>query len=157
LVDVGQKAPDFVLYDADRKERRLSDFLVQGHKTILAFYPGAFTSVCTTELCTFRDMFDELKKMNGILVAISVNDPFANKAFAEKYGLTFPLLSDFNREVVTKYGVVWKDLAGVKGYNTANRAIFVLDDKGIIRYKWVAPNPGNLPNFEEVKKALQLL
>jgi peroxiredoxin len=95
--------------------------------------------------------------MNGILVAISVNDPFANKAFAEKYGLTFPLLSDFNREVVTKYGVVWKDLAGVKGYNTANRAIFVLDDKGIIRYKWVAPNPGNLPNFEEVKKALQLL
>lgn len=157
MVDVGQKAPDFVLYDADRKERRLSDFLVQGHKTILAFYPGAFTSVCTTELCTFRDMFDELKKMNGILVAISVNDPFANKAFAEKYGLTFPLLSDFNREVVTKYGVVWKDLAGVKGYNTANRAIFVLDDKGIIRYKWVAPNPGNLPNFEEVKKALQLL
>jgi len=152
---IGEKAPDFTLYDADRKERKLSDLLKKGGKTILAFYPGAFTGACTTEMCTFRDMFDELQKLNGAVVGISVNDPFANKAFAEKYNLQFPLLSDFKREVVQKYGVSWPDLGGVKGYNVANRAIFVVNDKGNIVYGWVAPNPGTLPNFDEIKTALK--
>lgn len=155
MVNAGDKAPGFTLYDADKKERKLSDFLVRGHRTIIAFFPGAFTGVCTTELCTFRDMFDELQKMNGGLVGISVNDPFANKAFAEKYGFQFPLLSDFKRETVQKYGVSWKDLGGVKGYDVANRAIFVVNDEGKIAYKWVAPNPGVLPNFDEIKTALR--
>lgn len=155
MPEVGQKVSDFKLFDIDRKERSLSEFLVKGHRTILAFFPGAFTSVCTQELCTFRDMFDELKKMNGELVGVSVDSPFASKAFAEKYNFNFPLLCDFNREVVKKYGVVWKDLGGVKGYDVANRAVFVLDDGGKITYKWVAPNPGVLPDFEAVRKALQ--
>jgi len=155
LPEVGQRASDFRLFDLDRKERTLSEFLVKGHRTILAFFPGAFTGGCTQELCTFRDMFDELKKMNGELVAVSVDSPWASKAFAEKYGFTFPLLCDFSRDVVRKYEVLWNDLGGVKGYVVANRSIFVLDDAGVVRYKWVAPNPGVLPNFEEVKKALQ--
>lgn len=155
MIQVGEMAPDFVLYDADRKERRLEEFLSNGKKTILAFFPGAFTSVCTTEMCTFRDMFDELVKANGILVGISVDSPFSLKAFAEKYGLNFPLLSDFKREVVQKYGVLWKDLAGIKGYDVANRSIFILDGSGKIVYKWIAENPGQLPNFDEIKKALE--
>ena len=152
---VGETAPEFTLYDADRKERKLSELLTKGGKTILAFFPGAFTGVCTTEMCTFRDMFGELQKMRGTVVGISVNDPFANKAFAEKNNLQFTLLSDFKREVVQKYGVPWNDLGGVKGYNVANRAIFVLDDRGKIVYGWVAPNPGTLPNFDEIKAALK--
>jgi peroxiredoxin len=154
MPQVGTTAEGFSLYDADRKERKLSEFLVKDKRTILAFYPGAFTGVCTQELCTFRDMFSDLEKMNANLVGISVDAPFAQKAFAEKYGLNFPLLCDFKREVIQKYDVVWKSLGGVNGYDTSNRAIFILDDGGHVLYSWTAPNPGVLPNFDEIKKNL---
>jgi peroxiredoxin len=154
MPEVGQIAEAFTLYDADKKARSLSEFLVKGRRTILAFYPGAFTGVCTQEMCTFRDMYGELQKLNGVLVGISVDAPFAQKAFAEKNGLIFPLLCDFERKVISKYGVVWKNLSGVEGYVSANRAIFVLDDTGKVLFKWVAENPGKLPDFEAVKKAL---
>ena len=154
MPEVGDKAPEFILYDADKKLRRSSEFLSKGRKTIFAFFPGAFTGVCTKEMCTFRDMYGELERMNGRVVGISVDAPFAQKAFAEKNGLTFPLLCDFQREVVRKYGVVWNNLGGVEGYVSANRAIFVVDGQGGITFKWVAPDPGTLPNFEAVKRAL---
>jgi len=155
MVEVGDKAPDFTLYDQDKKLRRNSEVLVKGTKTIIAFYPGAFTEVCTKEMCTFRDMYGELGKMHGSVVGISVDAPFAQKAFAERNGLTFPLLCDFQRETVKKYGVAWNNLGGVEGYVCANRAVFVVDEGGKITFKWVAPNPGTLPDFEMVKKALQ--
>jgi peroxiredoxin len=154
MVAIGDRAPDFALYDYDKKVRKLSEFLTKGTKTILAFFPGAFTGTCTQEMCTFRDIYGELAKLDGMVVGVSVDAPFAQKAFAEKYNLTFPLLCDFRREVIKKYGVVWKNLGGVEGYDTANRAIFVLDDSGKVQYKWVAENPGTLPDFEEIKKAL---
>ena len=154
MPEVGSKAPDFALYDYDKKVRNLSEFLVKGRRTILAFFPGAFTGTCTKEMCTFRDMYTELEKLNGMVVGVSVDAPFAQKAFAEKYNLTFPLLCDFKREVIKRYGVVWNNLSGVEGYDTANRAIFVLDDSGKVLYKWVAKEPGVLPDFEAIKKAL---
>jgi peroxiredoxin len=154
MLQVGATAEEFSLYDAYKKERSLSEFLIKGKRTILAFYPGAFTGVCDQEMCTFRDMFSDLEKLNANLVAVSVDAPFAQKAFAEKYGLNFPLLCDFKREVVQKYGVLWKGLGGVNGYETSNRAILVLDDGGRVLYSWLAPNPGVLPNYEEIKKHL---
>jgi glutaredoxin-dependent peroxiredoxin len=154
MPEIGESAPDFTLYDSDRKVRRLSEFLMNGRKTILAFFPGAFTGVCTQEMCTFRDMYGDLENLNGMVVGISVDAPFAQKGFAEKYNLTFPLLCDFKREVIQKYGVVWKNLGGVEGYDSANRSIFVVDGSGKIVFKWVAENPGKLPDFEAVKKAL---
>ena len=154
MLQVGDKAPSFSLYDSDRKVRNLSEFLVKGRKTILAFFPGAFTGVCTQEMCTFRDMYGELEKLNGMVVGISVDAPFAQKAFAEKHGLTFPLLCDFQRDAIQKYGVVWENLGGGEGYDSANRAIFVVDDAGKVQYSWVAENPGKLPDFEAIKKAL---
>jgi peroxiredoxin len=154
MLQAGAIAEEFSLYDAYRKERNLSEFLIKGKRTILAFYPGAFTGVCDQEMCTFRDMFSDLEKLNANLVAVSVDAPFAQKAFAEKYGLNFPLLCDFKREVVQKYGVLWKGLGGVNGYETSNRAILVLDDGGRVLYSWLAPNPGVLPNYEEIKKHL---
>jgi peroxiredoxin len=153
LPEVGETAPDFTLYDTETKETRLSDYLGKGKPVILAFFPGAFTGTCTKELCTFRDMFD-LATLDAQLVAISVDSPFANKGFAVKNGFRFPLLSDFGKEIIQKYGVVWKNLSGLNGYVSANRAIFVLDPKGKIKMKWIAPNPGVLPNFDEVKKAV---
>ncbi len=155
MTEVGETAPGFTLYDYNRKQRSLSEFLSPGKKTIVAFFPGAFTGVCTTEWCTFRDMYGDLQKLNGNIVGISVDGPFAQKAFAEKNSVTYPLLCDFQRETVQKYGVVWKGLGGVEGYVSANRAVFVLDHSGKVTYKWVAPDPGTLPDFEAVKKALQ--
>jgi peroxiredoxin len=154
MPEVGDKAPDFALYDTERKVRKLSEFLKERRRTILAFYPGAFTGVCTQEMCTFRDMFPELQRLKGELVGISVDAPFAQKEFAEKNKLTFPLLCDFKREAVKKYGILWPNLAGVEGYDVANRAIFIVDEWGKIVFKWVAPNPGTLPNFDLVKSAL---
>jgi peroxiredoxin len=95
---VGEKAPDFTLPDTDRKPRRLVEFL--GKKLVLAFFPGAFTSVCTKEMCAFRDSIARLSELKAQVVGVSVNDPFSNKGFAERNLLTFPLLSDYNREVV---------------------------------------------------------
>lgn len=154
MPEVGEKAPEFALYDYDKKMRHTSEFLAKGHRTIIAFFPGAFTGVCIQEMCAFRDMYGELQKMNAILVGISVDAPFAQKAFAETHGLMFPLLCDFSRETIQNYGVVWKNLGGVEGYNSANRSIFVVDDAGKILFKWVAENPGKLPDFDAVKKAL---
>jgi glutaredoxin-dependent peroxiredoxin len=154
MPEVGDKAPDFTLYDQDRKVRKQSEFLTKGKRTIFAFYPGAFTGVCTKEWCTFRDMYGELQKMNGILVGISVDAPFAQKGFAEKHELVMPLLCDFQHDTIQKYGVVWHGLAGVQGYESANRAVFVTDDEGKILFKWVAEDPGKLPDFEAIKKAL---
>ena len=155
MPEVGDKAPDFALYDQNRKVRQMSEFVTKGHRTILAFFPGAFTGVCTQEMCAFRDMYGELERMNGGVVGISVDASFAQKAFAEKNSITFPLLCDFKREVVQSYGVVWNKLGGLEGYVSANRAIFVVDEDGKILFKWVAPEPGTLPDFEAVKKALR--
>ena len=154
MPEIGDRAPDFALYDADRKLRKMSEFLTKGRRTVIAFFPGAFTGVCTQEFCTFRDMHSELEKLNGTVVGISVDSPFAQKGFAEKNNLTMPLLSDFDREVTRKYDVMWKGLGGVEGYESANRAVFVVDDQGKVLYRWVAENPGKLPDFEAVKKAL---
>jgi peroxiredoxin len=155
MPEVGDKVPDFALYDYDRKVRKLSEFLVKGKRTIIAFFPGAFTGACTQEMCTFRDMYGELAKLNGTVVGISVDAPFAQKAFAEKYNLIFPLLCDFKRDVIHRYGVVWRSLGGVEGYDTANRAIFVVDGAGKVLFKWVAENPGVLPDFEAIKIKLK--
>ncbi len=154
MLQTGNVAPDFTLYDADKKERKLSEFLVTGKKTILAFYPGAFTGTCTQEMCTFRDMFSDLQRMNANLVGVSVDAPFAQKAFAEKNGLNFPLLCDFKRDVIHQYGVAWENLSGLKGYQSANRVIFILGSDGKVLYSWAAPNPGTLPDFDAIKKNL---
>ena len=154
MPEVGETAPDFALYDTEKKVRRLSEFLAPGQKTVLAFFPGAFTSVCTREMCTFRDMYGDLEGLHGKVVAISVDPPFAQKEFAAKHSLMFPLLCDFTRDTVKKYGIVWHNLGGVEGYDVANRAIFVLDDSAKILYKWVANEPGNFPDFDAVRKAL---
>lgn len=154
-VEVGQPAPDFALFDTERKQRRLSEF--KGKNVVLAFFPGAFTGVCTKEMCTFRDSADRLNSLNAQVLGISVDPPFSQKAWAEQNKLTFTLLSDFNRQVVHQYGVAFPNLAGLEGYVAANRAVFVVDGKGVVRYKWVAPSPGVEPNYDEVKQALEKL
>jgi peroxiredoxin len=152
---IGDKAPDFTLYDTEKKSRSLKEFL--GQKTVLAFYPGAFTGVCTKEMCTLRDSISKFNEMNAKVVGISVDGPIANKAFASQNNIQFPLLSDFNRTVVKSYGILLENFAGLTGYSVAKRAVFVLDKSGTIRYAWVTDNPGVEPNYDEVAKAVSSL
>jgi len=95
--------------------------------------------------------------IQGQVVGISVNDPFTNKAFAETNKLQFPILSDYTRETVKKYDVFHNDFAGLKGYTAAKRSVFILDENGIVRYKWVSEDPGKEPNYEEIRQALSKL
>jgi len=154
-VETGQKPPDFQLHDTGRKIRSLKDFL--GKKTVLAFFPGAFTGVCDREMCTFRDSLQVLTGMGAQVVAISVNDPFSNKGFADANNLQFPILSDYSRDTVRRFDLLQEDFAGLKGYTTAKRSIFILDEKGVVRFKWVSEDPGKEPDYEEIKKQLTKL
>jgi glutaredoxin-dependent peroxiredoxin len=152
-VEIGNKAPDFELPDTNMKMHKLSDY--RGQKVVLAFFPAAESPVCSVEMCNFRDSKQELSAIGAQVIGISVDGPFANKMFAQNKRLNFPLLSDYKRETIRKYGVVMKDLASLKDYDAAKRSIFVLDSDGIIAYKWISDNPMVEPNYDEVKTSLQ--
>jgi peroxiredoxin len=98
---------------------------------------------------------DRLIDLKAQVIGISVNDPLANKAFAEKNRLPFPVLSDYNRETIKTYGVESHDFAGLKGYTVAKRSIFIVDKKGIVRYVWTTEDPTVEPNYEEITRALE--
>lgn len=153
MLKVGQSAPEFELPDTDRQLRRLTEF--RDKIVILAFYPGAFTDTCIREMCSLRDSLEEFNALNGQVIGISVNDPFSNQGFAEAHQLTFPLLSDYLREVVKLYGVTLDDFVGLPGYTVAQRAVFIIDREGIIRYIWIAEHPGTEPNYREIEEQLK--
>lgn len=152
-IKVGDKAPEFTLHDTELKPRSLNEFL--GKKVVLAFFVGAFTSVCTKEMCAFRDSTARLIDLKAQVVGVSVNDPFSNKAFAEKNRLTFPILSDYNREAIKAYGVETTDFGGLKGYTVAKRSIFIIDKNGVVRYVWTTLDPTVEPDYKEVENALE--
>lgn len=148
-LSIGDRAPNFTLYDQERTKRSLDEFL--GKPIVLAFFPGAFTGVCDTEMCTLRDSMQRFAEANAQVIGISVDPPFVLKEFAAKYSLPFVLLSDYDRQVSRQYGVLFKNLAGLEGYHTSNRAVFILDGSGTIRYMWIAsPSPAVEPPYDEV-------
>jgi peroxiredoxin len=150
--EVGAKAPDFTLPDQDRQPVRLSERLAQG-PVLLAFFPAAFSGVCTKELCTFRDSMAELKKSSAQVLGISVDTFFALKAFADSQHYDFPLLSDFNKTVIRDYGVVNPDMIGLK--DIAKRAVFVIDQSGNIRHREVLDDARNEPDYGKALAALR--
>ena len=154
-VEVGQAAPQFSLYDTERTKRSLSEF--KGKNVVLAFVPGAFTGTCTTEMCNLRDQMDQFNSINAEVLGISVDPPFSQKAWADANNLNFTILSDFSREATKAYDVAWNNMAGLEGYTAANRAVFVVDKEGVIRYKWLAPSPTDLPDYDEIRQALSQL
>ncbi|ACP36799.1 alkyl hydroperoxide reductase/ Thiol specific antioxidant/ Mal allergen [Sulfolobus islandicus Y.G.57.14] len=155
MVEIGQKAPELELVDTDLKKVKIpSDF--KGKVVVLAFYPAAFTSVCTKEMCTFRDSMAKFNEVNAVVIGVSVDPPFSNKAFKEQNKLNFTIVSDFNREAVKAYGVAG-ELPILKGYVLAKRSVFVIDKNGIIRYKWVSEDPTKEPNYDEIKDVISKL
>ncbi len=151
-LQIGQIAPPFKLYDTTLHLQSLKTY--NGQIVVLAFFPGAFTEVCTRELCHFRDSLANFESVNAQVIGISVNDPFTNRAFAEQNRLTFPLLSDYNRIVIRAYDVVQEGLGVLKDYTTSKRAVFVISPECFIRWKWVTENPGNEPPYGEIQHAI---
>jgi glutaredoxin-dependent peroxiredoxin len=154
MVNQGEKAPAFTLSDADRKPRSLQEMLNPKGATLVAFFPGAFTSACTKEMCALRDGLAEFNKLNAQVVGIDVNDPWTNKAFVEKNSLNFPILSDYTRDTVRQYNVYHENFGNLKGYTVAKRSVFILDQNGVVTYKWVSDDPTKEPNYDELKKAV---
>lgn len=153
-VAVGAKAPDFTLPNQDREPVTLSAALAKG-PVVLAFFPAAFSGTCTTEMCTFRDAAAELNTMAAQVLGVSVDTFFALKAWGDANQLAFPLLSDFNKDVIAQYGVVNPDMIGLKGI--AKRSVFVIDRSGVVRHAEVLEDARNEPDYAMVKQALASL
>jgi peroxiredoxin len=153
-VDVGAKAPDFTLHNQDRQDVTLSQELKKG-PVVLAFFPAAFSGTCQQEFCTFRDSAADLNKVNANVVGVSTDTFFALKAWGDQNKLTFPLLSDYNKDVIRQYGVVNPDMIGLK--DIAKRAVFVIDRSGVVRHREVLEDARNEPDYGKIKAALASL
>jgi peroxiredoxin len=148
----GQPAPQFTLVSAQLKEVSLSDF--KGKKVVLHFFPMAFTGTCTTQLCTMRDSFGYYDGLNAVILGISVDSPFTLAKFKEENNYQFELLSDFNKEVSTAYGCIYKEFVlGLKG--VSKRAAFVIDEEQKIIYSEVLEVATDLPDFNAIAAAVK--
>jgi glutaredoxin-dependent peroxiredoxin len=153
-IETGAKAPDFTLPNQDRTPVTLSEQLKKG-PVVLAFFPAAFSSVCTTEMCTFRDSTSDLNRVGATVLGVSVDSFFALKAWADAQKLNFPLLSDFNKTVIRQYDVVNPDMIGLK--DISKRAVFVIDTHGVVRHREVLDDARNEPDYGKVKQALSAI
>lgn len=153
-LDVEDIAPNFTLKDKDSNDVSLSDF--KDKLVVLLFFPFANSSVCTREMCSFRDDMKEYENLNADVIAISVDSPYALRMFAEKNDLKFTLLSDFNKEVSKQYDSLY-DIYSPGKYDyigVSKRSAFVIGRDGKILYKEICPTPGAEPNYEAIQKVL---
>ncbi len=153
-ITIGQKAPGFALYDSGKNKVNLSEY--QGKNVVLLFFPLAFTSVCTAELCNVRDNITLYNNTNAQVFGISVDSPYTLAKFKEEQRLNFPLLSDFNKEASAAYGALYETFAmDLKG--VSKRSAFVIDKEGVIRYAQVLENAADLPDFSAIRTTLSEL
>jgi peroxiredoxin len=152
---IGQKAPDFTLFDTEKQPKTLSN--LEGKNVLLLFFPLAFTSVCTAELCNIRDNIATYSNVNAEVFGISVDSVFALGKFKEEQQLNFSLLSDFNKEASTAYDVIYDTFPafGMKG--VSKRAAFIVDKSGNIAYTEICATPGDMPNFAAINETLAKL
>ncbi|MEJ7769680.1 MAG: redoxin domain-containing protein [Chitinophagaceae bacterium] len=150
-LQIGQPAPDFSLFDSNKKKISLLDH--KGKNVLLLFFPMAFSSVCTKELCDVRDGITEYNNANAIVYGISVDSVYTLAKFKQDQHLNFSLLSDFNKEVSTSYGALYEtfgfDMKGV-----SKRAAFIIDKDGMVQYEEVLENASEVPDFAAIKAVL---
>ena len=152
--EIGQSAPQLKLVNNERKSFTLDDL---GSKpAVLVFFPGAFTGGCQQEACTFRDSMNEYNELGVSVYGISVDSFFVQNAFIADNDLNFEFLSDYTRETIENYGIAVNDFAGMAGYTTSMRSVFVIDASGIITYKEAVPPPEQ-PDFSALKDAVTKL
>ena len=153
-IEIGKQAPEFTLVDTTKNQVALSSF--KGKNVLILFFPMAFTSVCTKELCSIRDNIALYNSANAQVLGISVDSPFTLAKFKEEQGLNFPLLSDFNKVVSPAYGALYENFIGwMKG--VSKRSAFVIDKEGVVRYAEVLESAGDLPNFQAIQATLASL
>ena len=153
-IQIGQPAPNFTLHDNEKQPHTLAD--LKGKNVVLLFFPAAFTSTCTKELCTFRDNLSRYNDMNAQVYGISVDMPYSLKVYKEQQNLNFPLLSDFNKEASTAYDTIYETWhMGLKG--VSKRSAFVIDKEGTIQYAEVLENAGHEPNYTAIDETLARL
>ncbi|MDP9230920.1 MAG: redoxin domain-containing protein [Bacteroidota bacterium] len=153
-IEAGQQAPDFILFDSDKNKITLSE--LRGQPILLLFFPLAFTSTCTKELCSVRDNIAQYNNLNAKVFGISVDSLYTLNKYKNDQQLNFTLLSDFNKEVSAAYDSLYETF----GYNmkgVSKRSAFVIDKMGVIRYKEVLEKASDTPNFEAIHKILNSL
>jgi glutaredoxin-dependent peroxiredoxin len=153
-IEIGQTAPDFTLYDSEKKQVTLSD--LKGHNVLLLFFPLAFTSTCTKELCSVRDNIAWYNNVNARVFGISVDALHTLAKYKEDQQLNFTLLSDFNKDVSRAYDSIY-EMFGYNMKGVSKRSAFVIDKDGIVRYAEVLDKAGDLPDFEAIQKTLSSL
>ncbi|MEO6546889.1 MAG: redoxin domain-containing protein [Ferruginibacter sp.] len=151
-ITIGEAAPDFSLYDSDKKKVSLNDF--KGKNVLLLFFPLAFTGVCTKELCNIRDNMTIYSNANAQVLGISVDSLFVLDRFKKEQNLEFPLLSDFNKEASQSFGVLYNTFPAFEMQGVSKRSAFVVDKSGIIRYAEICATPGDLPDFNAIQAVL---
>lgn len=153
-IKMGQEAPLFNLFDTEKKKVSLSEY--KGKTVLLLFFPQAFTSVCTEELCSIRDDIGKYSNANSDVIAISVDSVFTLKKYKEDKQYNFVLLSDFNKEVSDLYGVLYENwILEMKG--VSKRAVFIIDKDGIIRFMKVFESANEIPDFKIINNVLDNL
>ena len=151
MLDLNSKAPELTLQNTNGKKVSLSDY--KGEKNVvLLFFPLAFTSTCTKELCQTRDNLKLYDSLEAEVLGISVDTFFTLKEFKASQNLNFQLLSDFNKEASKKYEVLYDDFFGMKG--VSKRSVFVIDKEGLLVHSEVLENASDLPNFQRIEDAL---
>jgi len=155
MVSTGDEAPTFTapLADGDVDSFTLDDRLDEA-PIVLAFFPGAFTGVCTHEMNTFQDRLGEFSDAGATVYGVSIDTPFSQNEFKEKLGLEFDLLSDTNREIIDEWDISM-DFAELGVDGVAKRSVFVIDGDGVVQYAWVSDDPGVEPDYDEVIDAVQ--
>lgn len=148
----GQQAPNFTLFDSAKNKISLDE--QKGHNVVVLFFPLAFTGVCTKELCTVRDTIGDYNNTDAKVFGISVDSLFTLDKFKTEQNLNFPLLSDFNKEASTAFGVLYDTFPAFEMQGVSKRAAFVIDKEGIVRYSEICPTPGDLPNFTAIHQTL---
>jgi peroxiredoxin len=138
---------------SDHETFELEDYIGNG-PTVLAFFPGAFTPPCTNEMVAFQDNLEAFQDAGAAIFGVSADSPFCQGAFREEHGIEFDLVSDMSGDVIQQYDLEI-DIEELGLYGIANRAVFVLDDTGTVTYHWVADDPTNEPNYEELLEAVK--
>ena len=154
-IEAGQQAPGFTLYDSERNKVNLSDY--KDKNVVLLFFPLAFSSVCTAELCTVRDTIGDYENADAQVLGISIDSLFVLNKFKKDQNINFPLLSDFNKVVAKEYDVLYEVFPAFEMQGVSKRAAFVIDKEGVVKYIEICPTPGDKPNFEAIKEVLTAL
>ena len=147
----GMPAPLFTLFDSDKQEISLASF--RRSKVLLLFFPAAFTSTCTRELCSVRDELSLYNDVNTKVIGISTDSLYALARYKAEQQLNFTLLSDFNKEASRLYDAIYETF-GFNMKGVSKRAAFIIDKEGILQYTEVLENAGEVPNFEAIQKTL---